>query len=304
MLTDVYHSEFLKKLDRLRPRVREGRGSRPGDTLIPRHSHASGTEFEAYKEYAPGDDFRHIDWNAVGRLDQFLVRTFTAEREISFHLLLDTSASMGAPAADNKFAFALGLAAALGYIVLINNDALRLVALRKQKNDTLSFLATPLLRHESRFFRLRPFLEGLTPGGKTFLSEAVRTYIGHTREPGVAVLISDFLVEPPEYEEALTLLRARRYEVKALQVLGAGELNPARLFRRGKLYDVEEHGERWVTLTQENLRRYQEVLTAHLEELRRFCHRHQVFYALVSTEKGLEAVVTQELPQLGLLRWR
>ena len=81
MLTAVYRAEFLKKLDRLRPRVREGRGSRPGDTLIPRHSQTSGTEFEAYKEYTPGDDFRHIDWNAASRVDQLLVRTFTAERE-------------------------------------------------------------------------------------------------------------------------------------------------------------------------------------------------------------------------------
>jgi hypothetical protein len=304
MFTDVCRPEFLKKLDRLRPHVREGRGLRPGDTPIPRHSHPAGTEFEAYKEYTPGDDFRHIDWNTLGRLDQLLVRTFTAEREIPFHLLLDTSASMGAPAADNKFVFALGLAAALGYIVLTNNDALRLVALRKQKGNTLPFMATPLLRHESRFFRLQPFLDSLVPEGKTFLSEAVRTYIGHTREPGVVVLISDFLVEPAQYEEALALLRARRYEVKALQVLGAGELNPARLFRRGKLHDVEEHGERWITLTQENLRRYQDVLTSHLEELRRFCHRHDIFYALVSTEKGLETTVIQELPQLGMLRWR
>lgn len=102
MFTDVCHPEFLKKLDRLRPRVREGRGVRPGDTPIPRHNHPSGTEFEVYKDYAPGDDFRHIDWNALGRLDQLFVRTFTAEREIPFHLLLDTSASMGAPTADKK----------------------------------------------------------------------------------------------------------------------------------------------------------------------------------------------------------
>jgi uncharacterized protein (DUF58 family) len=304
MFTDVCHPEFLKKLDRLRPRVREGRGVRPGDTPIPRHNHPSGTEFEVYKDYAPGDDFRHIDWNALGRLDQLFVRTFTAEREIPFHLLLDTSASMGAPTADKKFAFATDLAAALGYIVLTNNDALRLVALRKQKGDALPFVATPFLRHESRFFHLQPFLDSLTPEGKTFLREAVRTYIGYTREPGVVVLISDFLVEPAEYEEALVLLRARRYEVKALQVLGASELNPAKWFRRGKLYDVEEHGERWVTLTQENLRRYQEVLTSHLEKLRDFCHRHEIFYALVSTEKGLETTVIQELSQLGMLRWR
>ncbi len=300
MLGEVYRSDFLKKLNRLRLRVRAGKGLRPGDTPIPRHSQASGIEFEAYKEYVPGDDFRHIDWNAVGRLDQVLVRTFTAEREIPVHLLLDGSASMGVPAGDGKFAFAVGLAAAIGYIVLSHNDAFRLIVLREPKKEPLPYFATPLLRHEGRFFYLRPLLENLVPTGKTLLWEAVHAYTGRTREPGVAIVVSDFLVPPPEYEQALSLLLARGYEVKALQVLGAAELNPSRLFRRGKLYDVEEHGERWVTLTRDNLLRYEAALTAHLEQIRHFCHRHGIFYALISTERGLETAVVQELPQKGM----
>ena len=94
---------FFKQLDRLRIRVRAARGHRPGETPIPRTSQAWGVEFESYKDYSPGDDFRYLDWNAAGRLDQLLVKTFTAEREIPFHLILDTSASMGAPAGDGKF---------------------------------------------------------------------------------------------------------------------------------------------------------------------------------------------------------
>src|SRR5262249_18953955 len=120
---------LLKNLDRLRLPVRTARGHRPGETPILRTSQPWGIEFESYKDYAPGDDFRYVDWNAVGRLDQLLVKTFTAEREIPFHLLLDTSASMRAPAVDQKFAFTTDLVAALSYVVLINNDTLRLVAL-------------------------------------------------------------------------------------------------------------------------------------------------------------------------------
>ena len=305
MLTDVYRPDFLKKLGRLRLRVRAGIGLRPGHTLIPRRSQSSGIEFESYKEYAAGDDFRYVDWNAVGRLDQVLVRVFTAEREIPVHLLLDASASMGVPIADQKFAFAKGLAAALAYIVLARSDALRLAVVREGKNkEALPFFATGFLRHEGRFLQLRPLLEDLAAAGRTVLREGVRAYLGRTREPGVAVVVSDFHVEPAEYEDALARLVARGYEVKALHVLGALELDPRRLFRRGRLYDVERHDERFVTLTQHNLRRYRSALQAHIEGLREFCHRHEIFYAVASTEGGLEGVLTRELPHLGLLGWR
>src|SRR5262245_17481605 len=267
---------FLKSLDRLRVRVRAARGHRPGETPIPRINQQWGIEFESYKEYGPGDDFRYVDWNAVGRLDQLLVKTFTAEREIPFHLFLDTSASMGAPTVDHKFTFATDLIAALSYVVLVNNDTLRIVALSSPEKGQRPFLPLPMLRHRSQFLRVLPFLETLSPVGKTYLREAVRAYVEQTKEPGVAIIVSDFLTEPLQYEEALALLKARGYEVKAIHVLGATELTPGRLFRRGKLYDVEDHQERWVTLTKANLQTYLAALQTHLEAMQQFRHRHQL----------------------------
>jgi uncharacterized protein (DUF58 family) len=300
----ITDSAFLKILDRLRVRIRTARGHRPGETPIPRSNQLWGIEFESYKDYSPGDDFRYVDWNAVGRLDQLLVRTFTAEREIPFHLFLDTSASMAAPAVDRKFTFAIDLVAALSYVVLVNNDTLRVVALSSPEKGQHPFRSLPFLRHRSQFLRVPPFLEALTPAGKTYLRESVRAYIEQTKEPGVAVVVSDFLTEPPQYEEALAFLKARGYEVKALHILGATELSPARLFRRGKLYDVEDHDERWITLTQANLRRYEEALHAHLDAVQQFCYRHQILYGRASTDNDLTTVMTEELPQAGLLALR
>jgi len=295
---------FLKRLDRLRIQLRAARGHRPGETPIPRTNQPWGVEFESYKDYAPGDDFRYVDWNVVGRLNQVLVKTFIAEREIPFHLFLDTSASMGVPTVDQKFAFATDLVAALSYIVLINNDTLRLVALSSPEKDQPPFRAIPFLRHRGRFPRILQFLETLVPAGKTYLREAVRACIEQTKEPGVAVVVSDFLMERTQYEEALAFLRARGYEVKAIHILGASELDPSQLFRRGKLHDVENHGERWITLSQANLRRYREVLQAHLDALQQFCHRHQIVYARASTASSVTALMTEGLPQAGLLALR
>ena len=295
---------FFQALNRFSIRVRAARGNRPGETPIPRTNQASGIEFESYKEYSPGDDFRYLDWNAFGRLDQLMVRTFTAEREIPFHILLDTSGSMGAPSIDNKFTLAIDLVSALSYVVLASNNTLRLVALSPSEKGSRPFLSTPFLRHRNRFFQVTPFLDTLSPAGKTYLKESIRAYIGQTLELGVAVVISDFLTPAENYEEPLAFLKARGYEVKVIQVLGAAELSPGRLFRRGKLRDVETGTERWMTLSEANLRRYQELLQAHLDALRDFCHRHQILYSQVSTESDVKQVITQELTRTGLLALR
>jgi uncharacterized protein (DUF58 family) len=295
---------FFRQLDRLRLRIRTARGHRPGETLIPRSTQAWGVEFEAYKDYVPGDDFRYVDWNAVGRLDQLVVRTFTAEREIPVHLFLDTSASMGAPVVDQKFTFAADLVSAVGYVVLNNNDPVQVVALAAPAPGQLPFRLAPLLRHRSQFARLPSFLQTLAPAGKTYLRETVRAYVEQTREPGIAAVVSDFLVEPTQYEGALTLLKARGYEVRAVHVLGAAEMAPERFFRRGKLHDVEEHGERWVSLSRAHLRQYQEALRAHLDALQQFCHRHQVLYSRATTDTPLAQIMTEQLTRAGFLAFR
>ena len=296
--------EFLKRLDRLRVRVRAARGQRPGETPIPRSSQSWGIEFESYKEYAPGDDFRYVDWNAVGRLDQLMVKTFTAEREIPYHIFLDTSASMGAPEVDHKFAFAIDLLAAFAYVILLNNDPLRIVALASPEKGQRPFMTLPVVRHRSHFLRAVAFLEALSPTGKTYLREATRAYVEQAREPGVALLISDFLTDPAQYEEAFLLLRVRGYEVKALHVIGAAELEPQRLFRRGKLSDVENHRERWISLSTTNLQRYRDAQQAHTMALQQFCHRHQIAYVRLSTASSLTTIMTEDLPKAGVLTLR
>src|SRR6266436_8600812 len=107
-LAAVLTPAFLRKLDRLHLAVRRSLSTRPGNTPMPRGAQGSGIELESYKPYGPGDDLRHLDWNAYGRLDQLLIKTFRAEREAPLHLFVDLSASMAAPLTDNKVGFAFG----------------------------------------------------------------------------------------------------------------------------------------------------------------------------------------------------
>ena len=85
-------------------------------------------EFADYRRYAPGDDFRRIDWRAYARLERLFLRVFEAEENMTVTMLIDCSDSMqhGEPA---KAALATQLAAALSYIALKCEDSVIVGAL-------------------------------------------------------------------------------------------------------------------------------------------------------------------------------
>jgi uncharacterized protein (DUF58 family) len=55
----------------------------------------AGLDFADLREYQPGDDVRHIDWNVSARSDRPQVRQFIEDRDVAAWLLVDCSASLG-----------------------------------------------------------------------------------------------------------------------------------------------------------------------------------------------------------------
>lgn len=54
----------------------------------------AGLDLADLREYQPGDDVRHIDWNVTARLQAPHVRVYTEDREMSAWFLLDLSPSV------------------------------------------------------------------------------------------------------------------------------------------------------------------------------------------------------------------
>ncbi|UIF90814.1 DUF58 domain-containing protein [Cupriavidus sp. UYPR2.512] len=54
-----------------------------------------GLDLADLREYHPGDDVRHIDWNVTARLQTPHVREYHEDREVSVWFLLDLSGSVG-----------------------------------------------------------------------------------------------------------------------------------------------------------------------------------------------------------------
>lgn len=87
----------------------------------------SSMELQDFRDYAPGDDLRHIDWRGFARTDQLRVRLHEAEVAPYVELLLDSSASMASTA--DKERSARGLALAFAAWCQREGTALRTVAL-------------------------------------------------------------------------------------------------------------------------------------------------------------------------------
>ena len=91
-----FTSDFLARLEQLRIKTRrEYAGQGKGSHLSPRRG--SSLEFADFRHYAPGDDFRYIDWSLYGRSDKLYIKLFKEEEDLLTYIFVDASASMGYP---------------------------------------------------------------------------------------------------------------------------------------------------------------------------------------------------------------
>jgi hypothetical protein len=313
-LDQVLSPAFLGHLGRMRLGVRHAFGARPGDTPVRGLVQPTGLEVERHKPYDQGDELRYLDWNAYARLDQLLVRQFRAEREAPVHIFVDGSASMAAPVEDGKFEFAVGLALSLAYVAVRHHNPVRMVLVQENESDEKSassratprsgpgYITSPWVRVPAMLQILADFCRGLRAGGATALERGVGAYSQSHAVPGLAILISDFLVEPGIARALLHHFAGHGYEVAALRPLGAGERDPSRLFQKARIRDAESGREKVVRLSAENLALYQRALAAHLDGLARDCGENEALVAVCDVDAGLDHCLFTQLPQVGLLR--
>jgi uncharacterized protein (DUF58 family) len=179
-----------------------------------------GVDVADLREYVPGDDVRHIEWNVTARTDIAHVRTFLEDRELTAWLLLDRSASMTfGPSERPKETVLMEVAISLARVltrsgnrvgaILYNNAVERTIPPRNGRTHVLR------LAHEL----LRPAEES---HASTDLSPLIEAAAGMLRRRSLVFVISDFISEPG-WERALARL-TKRHEVIAIRLIDPGEL--------------------------------------------------------------------------------
>jgi uncharacterized protein (DUF58 family) len=301
----LFDEPFLRKLERL---AILSRRAMAGQLQGERRSLKRGqsVEFADFRPYAPGDDFRRIDWNAYARLERFFLKLFVEEEDLTVHLLVDTSRSMdwGEP---NKLWYAARAAGALGYVALAGLDRVTVTAFGggNTPGGNPGYFAPR--RGKGQATALFAFLQGLAAGGRTSLAPHLAAYAAAATQPGPLLLFSDLLDDG--WSEGLRTLASRGFEVTVLHILAPEEVDPGRAGWLGdgqsgdfKLRDVETGVELEITADYELLQRYRQNLAAWQEELRRFCNARAMHYVPVDTSIPLEELLFAWLRQRGVLR--
>jgi uncharacterized protein (DUF58 family) len=190
------------------------------------HNPHAGTsiEFAEHKEYAPGDDLRHMDWKAVARVERYYIKRFEDETEMRTFLLVDASASMGYKRRGvSKLEYASYLAAALGYLLAQQGDPAGLLVFDERTRQYL-----PPRTRGGHIRDLLLALEGVYAAGRTQPGRAIAHAGELADRRSLVILMTDLLdasgAGVDDLAERLRQLRSRGHDVALFHLLDPDEV--------------------------------------------------------------------------------
>lgn len=285
-------SEFMARLDQFDVLSRKVlAGKLKGERRSKRRGQS--VEFADYRNYVVGDDLRFIDWNIYARLDRLFLKLFLEEEDLSLNILVDISAStdFGTPA---KSLFMRKVAAALGYVGLVNYNRVVIAAI----NDRVE-TETGFMRGRQKVPHMIDFLQSLEPQGQSHLAAACKRFALSHRQKGVTVILSDFF-DKGGYENGLRYLAGGHTDLFCIQVLAPQEIDPD-LQGDLKLKDIEDGDLAEVSITQPLVKRYKANLNAYCLGLKDYVTRRGGAYLFTSTAVPFDTLVLNYLRERGLL---
>jgi len=177
-----------------------------------------GLDLADLREYQPGDDVRHMDWNVTARLQTPYVREFQEDREISAWFLLDLSGSVDFGSGDvRKRTMLHDFTAVMARLLSRNGNRVGAVLYGGAADGTAPAVpARTGRRHLLHLLhRLRAAPAG--PRGQTRLGDLLERGQAVAGRRSLVFVVSDFISEPG-WERPLGLL-AQRHEVVAVRLL-------------------------------------------------------------------------------------
>jgi uncharacterized protein (DUF58 family) len=277
---DVATLDRLKRLDVRARLVVEGFIS--GQHRSPYHGYA--VEFATHREYAPGDDLRHIDWKVWSRSDRLYVKEYEEETNFACTIVLDASRSMQYGGKWRKYDYAATAAASLAYLLQQQQDAVGLAVLTDGLQKNL-----PPSSHASNLKLLVQELERTEPEGKVDSGRAFGELARQLGRRGVVVVISDLFWPAGVLADALKQFRLRKNEVVVFQVLHADELTFP--FRDDTLFRGLEDPVQLHTEPPALRKNYLAAVERFLADVRKTCAGAGVDHVLMSTEQKLDGVL-------------
>lgn len=327
-IEELLGRDLAARLDRLDLLSRKMlAGKLPGERRSKRRGRS--VEFDDFRDYVPGDDLRHIDWNVLARLDKLFIKIFREEEDLALHVIVDASASMNA-GSPNKLIYAHQLAMALAYVGVVKQNRVSVASFgvaAGPSSGSAGLRQLAPVRGRSGVHRVATFLlqnlddaqraaqSGASPGvnDSPDIAKALRTFARTRRGKGIAVIISDFLTPAGDASvltpglNAIALTEAGGFDSYALQTLSRDELDPRLLFSRGligdlRLTDVETGLAAEVSISPALIAKYRARLDQYIAAVRQNCRARGIGHFLVATDTPIDQLVVSSLRRGGMLR--
>jgi uncharacterized protein (DUF58 family) len=179
-------------------------------------------EFSEHRKYSPGDDVKDIDWNVYAKTGKYYIKKYRAETNMTGYLVMDLSASMNYTFRQQltKFDYAICLAAALGYMMVHQQDPVGLVTF-----DTKIQTVVPPKSKRSQIGTLLSVLANLKPSGETDIANALTRLAPLVRGKCLIMVFSDLLTDPDPVLKSLYRLRHAGHEVILFHILDEAEVH-------------------------------------------------------------------------------
>lgn len=292
MTRDTYLYFQPKRIARLRNLNLRARQAVEGFlTGLHRSPHKGfSVEFSEHREYAPGDDLRHLDWVAWGRSDRYYIKQYEQETNLRATILLDASASMGyRRGADvTKFAYGCFLAACLSYLMARQQDAVGLLAFDRDVRFHLPPASSPA--HLDRIFKQ---LEKTRPGHQTAMAQTFHQLADRLSKRGLVIIISDLLDDPDDIMRALQHFVFKKHQVMIFHLLDPAELDLP--FEHITRFIDMETGDRVQVDPQSIRQSYRDEMQSFLDRYRRECSDRNIEYVQATTDTAYDRMLMDYL---------
>lgn len=253
-------------------------------------------EFAEHKEYAPGDELRHLDWKAYGKFDKYYIKRFEHETNLRSVMVVDASASMGyRSGAMSKLEVASTLAGALCYLLVRQQDAAGLAVMTGG-----AFKDVPPRASAGHLNVLLDTLEKTSPTGGTDLLGAADHLAEVLPRRSTVMVFSDLLDEQGDALKRILALRQRKNDVAVFHVVDPAELTFP--FDDPTLF-LDMEGEGRIEVNPREIKQsYLEEFGAFLAGVKTACAEADVDYELVRTDERLDDVLLRFLGRRGRRR--
>ncbi len=237
--------------------------------------HGEGYDFIELREYMPGDDIRHIDWNITAKKQQPYIKVFKEERELNVVLASMLNGSVYFGSKKLKQEFIAEINAMLSFSVIRNGDLLssHLFADKPYKENRPTkklFGVEALVRDVLDFDPLHK---------KADYGQMAKYLMNRLKRKSLIVVIADFF-ELPDFR-----VLAKKHEVIAVIVRDRLEEHPPH-FGFSSLQDPESGAELEGDFNKATIQAYEAKVLAHDRALYERFRKDQVRFVKIYTDEA------------------